>query len=341
MVHTYRCANSLSTSKDRCTCACDKKLHGIPHSERASALFRSSHNGKIKEAQKCPKKKVKKLKRELNNENTKEEDTKLTDLTTAIIVDVLLSEKGQDALATLRDTLGEITITLFIESITEEIEKRKDKLKKEQLQELNKIVQLDHFFCTLCCEILKLTKDIEDKACELFADAVRKYLKYAHEELDPIVEELIIAAAKNIAKKVINKFEKLLTIDSYKEATRLLALICCPNIFEHEDTVTYCLKPLIEDIGVEKFNSSLEQHFPTSHKHLIKLHIEGEETKEDASTTLPVDPEDANDSMNAPQSTDSRASETNDLQPLTDTDTLHSPYEDQADQGQHSSAGTN
>lgn len=341
MVHTYRCANSLNTPKERCECACDKKLHGIPHSERASALFRSSHNDKIEKAQKYSKYKVRELERELDNENTKEEDTKLTDLTTAIIVDVLLSEKDQDALATLRDTLGEITITLFIESITEEIEKRKDKLKKEQLQELNKIVQLDHFFCTLCCEILKLTKDIEDKACKLFADAVREYLEYAHEDLDPIVRELIIAAAKNIAKKVINKFEKLLTADSCKEATRLLALICCPNIFEHGDVLTYCLTPLITDIGVEKFNSLLERYFPTSHKQLIRKIIAKDESEEGTSNSFSVDPVDTNDTVKASQSSDSCGSETDDVQSLTDTDTLHSPHEDLADQDQHKFSETN
>jgi hypothetical protein len=341
MVHTYRCANSLSTPKERCECACDKKLHGIPHSERASALFGSSDNSDISKIQKYSKYKVKELKSELNEANKNEYDSKLTDLTTAIIVDTLLEKGDTQALTSLRDKLGEITITLFIESITEEIETPEYKLEKEQLQKLNEVLQHSHFFCALCCEILKLIEKIEDKACELVADTVREYLKCAHEDLDPIEKELIIAVAKNIAKKVINKFEKLLNIDSYKEATSLLALICCPNILEHEDVLTYCLAPLIKKIGAEKFNSRLEQYFPTSHKHLIKLHIEEEETKEDASTTLPVGPEDANDSMNAAQSADSRASETNDLQPLTDTDTLHSPYEDQAAQDQYSSAGAN
>lgn len=341
MAHTQRCSNSLNTPGDQCKCACNKKLHGIPHSERASALFGSNHNSEIKETRKYSKYKVGKLECELDNENTKEGGAKLTDLTAAIIVDALLSEKDKGALTALRDKLGEITITLFIESITEEIGNNKATLTKKQLQELNEILQHEHFFCTLCCEILKLTKEIEDKACELFADAVREYLKYAHEDIDPIVRELIIAAAKNIANKVISTFEKLLTIDAHKEATMLLALICCPNILEHEDVLTYCLAPLIKKIGAEKFNSLLEQYFPTSHKALIKLHIEEEETKEDASTTLPVDPEDANDSMNAAQSADSRAPETNDLQPFTDTDTLHSPYEDQAAQDQYSSAGTN
>lgn len=341
MAHTYRCANSLSTPKEQCECACDKKLHGIPHSERASALFGSNHNSEIKETRKYSKYKVGKLECELDNKNAKEGGAKLTDLTTAIIVDTLLADKDQRALTNLRDTLGEITITLFIESITDEIDKQKNKLTKKQLQELNKLIQHDHFFCTLCCEILKLIKKIEDKGCDLFECAVRKFLDLRHKDLDHTIKEIIIAAAKNIANKVITTIEKLTAIDTYKEATMLLALICCPNILEHEDVLTYCLAPLIKKIGAEKFNSLLEQYFPTSHKHLIKLHIEEEETKEDASTTLPVDPDDVNDSMNAAQSADSRASETNDLQPFTDTDTLHSPYEDQAAQDQYSSAGTN
>lgn len=341
MVHTYRCANSLSTPKERCECACDKKLHGIPHSERASALFGSSDNSDISKIQKYSKYKVKELKSELNEANENEYDSKLTDLTTAIIVDTLLEKGDTQALTSLRDKLGEITITLFIESIAEEIKGLKDKLNEEQQKKLNEILQHDHFFCGLCCEILKLTKNIEDKACKLFADAVREYLEYAHKDLDPIVKKLIIAVAKNIAKKVINKFEKLLTIESYKDATRLLALICCPNIFEHEDVLTYCLTPLITDIGVEKFNSLLERYFPTSHKQLIRKIIAKDESEEGASNSFSVDPVDTNDTVKASQSSDSCGSETDDVQSLTDTDTLHSPHEDLADQDQHKSSETN
>lgn len=341
MAHTYRCANSLSTPKERCKCACDKKLHGIPHSERASALFGTSHNSNIKETRDYSKYKVKELKRELNNENTKEDGAKLTDLTTTIIVDTLLSEKDQGGLTTLRDTLGEITITLFIESITEEIEERKNKLKKEQLQELNKILQHGHFFCTLCCEILKLIKKIEDKVCELFEAAVKKFLNLTYPNLDHTIEQLIIAAAKNIANKMISTFEKVSNIDNYKEATRLLALICCPNILEHKDVLIHSLAPLIKKLGVEKFNSLLEQHFPTSHKQQILIVIKERESEGGASITSTVDPAETNDIVDTTQSSDTWRSQTTDPESLTDTNTFRSPCEDLAIQDSHGSAETN
>lgn len=341
MAHTKSCANSLSTPRERCKCACNKKLHGIPHSERASALFRSSHNNTIEEDRKYSKYKVRELKCELRNNNTKEKGAKLTDLTTAIIVDTLLADEGQSALTDLRDTLGEITIKLFIESITDEIEKQKDRLSEKQLQELYKILQHDHFFCILCCEILKLIKKIEDKARKLFEAAVKEFLNHTHSNLDPTVRQLLIAASKNIANKAIATFKKVANIDTYEQATRLLALICCPNIFEHDDVFIHCLMPLIEKIGAEKFNSLIEQYFPTSHKQQILIFIKERESEGGTSIASIADPAETNDMVNTVQSSDSWGSQTTDPESLTDTDTLRSPCEDLAIQDSYGSAGAN
>lgn len=279
--HTKRCSHASITKPKECTCICGGALHGGPNSERARALvWKQGENRKnpltsleySKRHKKVTRRKVKDV---INNNGTKQQfGVKCTDFAVTYAIDELINNKPKTDQNAIKDTIGEIIKTFFEDCIVKEVNESKKKLRKNEIETLERIIREEHILCVICAKFLERLSEISDAASEMVAkiydeiyNAVIALLGFSRNEITDIIKRIIRAAVKKTCRKI---FDYLIGTAASggpinKKAIQILGFMSCPDVSQHDDVEEYCVKPLVKYIVPDDLDDWISKGFPENH----------------------------------------------------------------------------
>lgn len=240
MAHDGRCGRSVLTPRRRCTCSCVKNLHGVPHSERASAFYADSDVRADRANQAATK-----FRRRMNRTDRSDQQWGAT------VTDFVCSKLVEEAIGTGFEpdaVLGEVSEAVS-NSLADSI--RAGLFTGTDADVVEKKFRTDHMYCALCVLILEAV-GVAEKARDRFRDeAIEIILTLV---FGPNTGGVISAAARGAVRgALVSGFDagiKALTaatpIDAAVMTVRFLGIASCPDVDRHpEDKVAiYCMLPL-------------------------------------------------------------------------------------------------
>lgn len=279
--HTKSCSHASITKPKQCKCICGGALHGGPNSERARALvWKQDKNRKkpltsleySKRHKKVTRRKVKDV---INNNRTKRQfGVKCTDFAVTYAIDELINNKPKTDQNAIKDAIGEIIKTFFEDCIVKEVNESKKKLRKNEIETLERIIREEHILCVICAKFLERLSEISNAASEMVAkiydeiyNAVIALLGFSRNEITDIIKRIIRAAVKKTCRKI---FDYLIGTAASggpinKKAIQILGFMSCPDVSQHDDVEEYCVKPLVKYIVPDDLDDWISKGFPENH----------------------------------------------------------------------------
>lgn len=248
MAHGSRCANSVLTPPEKCNCACERTLHGTPHSQRAQA-FAVAADHQTDAANRI----VTRYRRAIETHAPGTLSMQVTDYVAA-----RLCQESIDGGLELDDLFSSVVDPV----LTGLAEGARGGSFKARDRSLIKAVFVDgHIFCVLCVLILQLNNAVEDEA-DALRDAAVKALVITM--FGPPSPTGISDAARHVVTRAltagINRgLEAVKAATGHASAIQsieLLGLLTCPDIDTHPDDDVYklCLTPLSTALLSEELN---------------------------------------------------------------------------------------
>lgn len=267
--HDHRCANASRTKHESCTCICEGKLHGVPHSNRANVLLVavSSTTQAKEEPSEGHERRLKYAKKAGQDSKTK----KYSDLAAEIAINTILHDKNKEAIQELINTLSSIITSSLIDKVTSRVLQEDNFLTQNQINCFMDIIKNSHLICLMCCKILDLIREIEQNICKKVEAAVEDYLKTSFTALDEILRTIIVKASKATTKKIIEIIKQSSQIDKVEKAIQVITLIFCPDYSKHTEVLTLCFFPLTKGSLDEIMEKHIDENLAKSGKAIQKI----------------------------------------------------------------------
>lgn len=278
--HTESCSHASITKPKECTCICGGALHGGPNSERARALVWKQDKSRkysltsLDYSKRHIKVTRKEVKDEITNGVTHQFGVKCTDFAVTYAIDELISKETEADQNAIKDAIGEIIETFFEDCIVKEVTESKKKLKKNEIDTLERIIREEHILCVICAKFLKFLSKISNATSEGVAkiydeicDAVIASLGFSKNKITNIIEHIIRVAVKKTCGKI---FDYLIGTAASggpinKKAIQILGFMSCPDVSQHRDVEEYCVKPLVKYIVPDDLDDWISKGFPENH----------------------------------------------------------------------------
>lgn len=239
MTHGTRCSGSVLTAPSKCGCACEKMLHGMPRSERGSALF-----GNEATRPKRAKRRESDLRQVMNRETGSNHwSSAATDWVAAKITEKAVAV-GFEPDAVLRD-ISDATLNALFTAV------RNRTITGSVADRVDAVFQRGHVFCSLAVAVLKLADAAEelrdDLRDELVTAIVDRY--FDAQVFDNMARSVVRGALTAGIDAGLHALTAATQYDAVVKSVRLLGILTCPDVDDHpaDDVTRYCLEPLAKE----------------------------------------------------------------------------------------------
>lgn len=322
--HDNRCANASRANSESCRCICEKKLHGIPHSDRTNALLIAKSN--IEQAKDYSSGRVKKYLIYARKDTGPTATKKCTELAASIAIDTVIHDKDTSDLIALVDTLSSTITSLLIDKVTSDIVQKDNDLNQDLINSFLEIIKKHHLVCLISCKLVELITETEKEIYEQVKSVVEGHLETSFPKLNNTLKRFIIAASEATAKKMTSIIKESTQINKVQKALQLITLIFCPDYSEHPEVLEYCFLPLTQDTIEEQLSDFINRQLPSTHKGLKKIELITQSTigqNSDLATLEIESSSDSRDPSDSHQYQDVEAEQSDLHIPQTDFDASH------------------
>ena len=120
----------------------------------------------------------------------------------------------------------------------------------------------DHVVCDFLAAAARAMQELQDQFDRAVAHMVSAILTARRREHRPVIPEPLATVAAQAAVNALTKLSAVRQFDDLLRATRILAVMMCPDPAHHRAVVLYCLNPLEKDILSDATRRALTDSLP-------------------------------------------------------------------------------
>lgn len=248
--HSVNCADAVRTTPDECECKCRGRFHGGPHTERVRALVWDEN--KMEQYSRRQVTRAKRSAREALAAGNSVGET-CTDFAVTHTIDTLIAVSSSEQQEIARETLSAI-LGPFVTVVA------KADLDTNASKYIETAVNSLHIVCTLCVETLKLLDQLNRGVKIIAGDLANKVVEQLGDQpfLTKVVRQVLTEALTRSFESVVT-----LTADPLKlKMLQLMGFATCPNVTEHRDVESHCIKPLANEYVTSALLEWIDCDFP-------------------------------------------------------------------------------